>query len=42
MPNKIDRLQTTVVDNPEDSKVCTDPRTDFYLGTTLSHQVTTI
>ena len=42
MPNKIDRLQTTVVDNPEDSKVCTDPRTNFYFGISLRHQVTTI
>ena len=38
MPNKIDRLLAAVVDNPEDSKVCTDPRTDFYLGTSLRHQ----
>ena len=42
MPNKIDRLQTAVVDNPEDSKVCADPRTNFYLGISLRHQVTTI
>ena len=37
MPNKIDRLVTALVDNPEDGKLCTDPRTDFYLETTLRH-----
>jgi hypothetical protein len=42
MPNKIDRLLTAIVDNSEDSKVRTDPRTDFYLGISLRHQVTTI
>ena len=42
MPNKIDRLPAAVVDNSEDGKVCTDPRTDFYLATTLSQQITTI
>ena len=38
MPNKVDRLIAMIIDNPEDSKVRTEPISNLKFSGSFSHQ----